>query len=100
MDSSRPINFGVLVPQGWRMDLVEIPDPIEKYETMTRVAQAADRAGYDSIWVFDHFHTDPTPEAGNDLRVLDDYGRAIPRIAYDQEPLQRFAQEVMPHFRS
>jgi F420-dependent oxidoreductase-like protein len=44
------------------MDLVEIPDPVEKYETMTRVAQAADRAGYDSIWVFDHFHTVPTPE--------------------------------------
>jgi hypothetical protein len=40
MDSSRPINFGVFVPQGWRMDLVEIPDPVEKYETMTRVAQA------------------------------------------------------------
>ena len=59
---SRPIRFGVFVPQGWRMDLVEIPDPVEKYETMTRVAQEADRAGYDSIWVFDHFHTVPTPE--------------------------------------
>ncbi|MBA3942979.1 MAG: LLM class F420-dependent oxidoreductase [Herpetosiphonaceae bacterium] len=44
------------------MDLVEIPDPVEKYETMTRVAQAAEGAGYDSIWVFDHFHTVPTPE--------------------------------------
>src|SRR5918997_2495610 len=62
MSTGRPINFGVFVPQGWRMDLVEIPDPVEKYETMTRVAQAADRAGYDSIWVFDHFHTVPTPE--------------------------------------
>src|SRR5919199_567265 len=59
---SRPIKFGVFVPQGWRMDLVEIPDPVEKYETMTRVAQEADQAGYDSIWVFDHFHTVPTPE--------------------------------------
>ena len=56
------VKFGVFVPQGWRMDLVEIPDPVEKYETMTRVAQAADEAGYDSIWVFDHFHTVPTPE--------------------------------------
>jgi len=62
MTPSRPINFGVFAPQGWRMDLVEIADPIEKYETMTRVAQAADCAGYDSIWVFDHFHTVPTPE--------------------------------------
>jgi F420-dependent oxidoreductase-like protein len=62
MSMNRSINFGVFVPQGWRMDLVEIPDPVEKYETMTRVAQAADQAGYDSIWVFDHFHTVPTPE--------------------------------------
>ncbi len=45
------------------MDLVEIADPIKKYETMTRVAQEADREeGWDSIWVFDHFHTVPTPE--------------------------------------
>jgi F420-dependent oxidoreductase-like protein len=57
------VRFGVFVPQGWRMDLVEIADPIEQYETMTRVAQAADaEAAWDSIWVFDHFHTVPTPE--------------------------------------
>jgi F420-dependent oxidoreductase-like protein len=61
-NGNRPVTFGVFVPQGWRMDLVEIPDPIEKYETMTRVAKEAETAGYDSIWVFDHFHTVPTPE--------------------------------------
>ena len=57
-----PIRFGVFVPQGWRMDLVEIKDPVEKYEAMTRVAQAADKGPWDAIWVFDHFHTVPTPE--------------------------------------
>ena len=56
------IQFGTFVPQGWRMDLVEIDDPIEQYEAVTRVAQAAEAAGYDSIWVYDHFHTVPTPE--------------------------------------
>ena len=57
------IRFGVFVPQGWRMDLAEIEDPIEKYEVMTRAAQAADEEeGWDSIWVYDHFHTVPTPE--------------------------------------
>jgi len=56
------IRFGVFVPQGWRMDLVQIKDPVEKYEAMTRVAQAADTGPWDSIWVFDHFHTVPTPE--------------------------------------
>lgn len=55
------IDFGVFVPQGWRMDLIEIRDPVEQYEAMTRVAQVAEAAGYDSIWVYDHFHTVPTP---------------------------------------
>src|SRR5262249_48670218 len=43
-------------------DLVEIKDPVEKYEAMTKVGKAAEEVGYDSIWVFDHFHTVPTPE--------------------------------------
>ncbi len=34
-----PIKFGVMVPQGWRMDLVDFPDPVEAFEAMTRVAQ-------------------------------------------------------------
>ena len=37
--------FGVFVPQGWRMDLAEIEDPIEQFEIMTRVARAADEVG-------------------------------------------------------
>lgn len=45
------------------MDLVEIADPVEQYEAMTRVAQAADALpAFDSVWVYDHFHTVPTPE--------------------------------------
>jgi len=55
------VKFGVFVPQGWKMDLIGIPDPAEQYEAMTRVARAADEAGFDSIWVYDHFHTIPTP---------------------------------------
>jgi F420-dependent oxidoreductase-like protein len=56
------VRFGLFAPQGWRMDLVEIADPIEQYEAMTRVARAADALpGYDSIWVYDHFHPIPKP---------------------------------------
>lgn len=55
------LKVGVIVPQGWRMDLVGIADPVEAYETMTRVAQEAETLGFDSIWLFDHFHTVPTP---------------------------------------
>ncbi|HEY4384038.1 MAG TPA: LLM class F420-dependent oxidoreductase, partial [Ktedonobacteraceae bacterium] len=56
------IQFGIGIPQGWTMDMVEIADPEEKYEAMTRAAKEADRLKYDSIWLFDHFHTVPTPE--------------------------------------
>jgi F420-dependent oxidoreductase-like protein len=56
------VQFGVFVPQGWRMDLVEIEDPVEQYEAMTRVAKVAEESGaYDSIWLYDHFHTVPEP---------------------------------------
>jgi F420-dependent oxidoreductase-like protein len=55
------VKFGVMVPQGWKMDLVGIPDPVEQYETMTRVAQVAEEVGFDSIWVYDHLHTVPVP---------------------------------------
>lgn len=55
------LKFGLIVPQGWRMDLVGISDPVEAYETMTRVALEAEALGFDSIWLYDHFHTVPTP---------------------------------------
>jgi F420-dependent oxidoreductase-like protein len=55
------MKFGVFVPQGWRMDLVELADPVEQWEAMTAVAKAADAGPWDSIWLFDHFHTVPEP---------------------------------------
>jgi F420-dependent oxidoreductase-like protein len=51
------LRFGLFVPQGWILDLVEIEDPIEQFEAMSRVAKTAERLGFDSIWLFDHFHT-------------------------------------------
>ncbi|HEY6115733.1 MAG TPA: LLM class F420-dependent oxidoreductase [Candidatus Dormibacteraeota bacterium] len=56
------VKVGVFVPQGWRMDLADVPDPVEKYETMSRCAVEAERAGYDAIFVYDHFHTVPDPQ--------------------------------------
>jgi len=57
------MKFGLALPQGWRMDLVDTKDPVEAYEMLTRVAQTADETGYDSIWLVDHFHTIPQPLA-------------------------------------
>jgi len=53
--------FGVFVPQGWKMDLVHIEDPVQAWEAMTNVAKAADAGSWDSIWLYDHFHTVPEP---------------------------------------
>lgn len=55
------LRYGIFAPQGWRMELVGINDPIEAYETMTRVAQHAEALNYDAIWLYDHMHTFPTP---------------------------------------
>ena len=55
------LQFGLLVPQGWTMDLAHIKDPLEAYETMTKVAQTADELGFASAWLVDHFHTIPHP---------------------------------------
>src|ERR671921_2915901 len=56
------MEFGVFVPQGWRMDLVEIEDPHEQYEAMTRVAKVAEESGGDdSILGYDYFPTPPPP---------------------------------------
>ncbi|TMG67509.1 MAG: LLM class F420-dependent oxidoreductase [Chloroflexi bacterium] len=44
------------------MDLADVPDPIEKYETMSRCAREAEQAGFDAVWLYDHFHTVPTPQ--------------------------------------
>jgi F420-dependent oxidoreductase-like protein len=55
------MKYGLSLPQGWSMDLADIKDPVEAYETMTRVAQTADECGYESVWLVDHFHTVPQP---------------------------------------
>jgi F420-dependent oxidoreductase-like protein len=55
------MKFGVFVPQGWKIDLAAIADPVEQFEAMTNVARVAEKGPWDSIWVFDHFHTVPKP---------------------------------------
>ena len=52
------MQFGAFIPQGWRLDLVDIM-PEDQWSTMQRVAWQAEQLGYDSIWVYDHFHTIP-----------------------------------------
>jgi F420-dependent oxidoreductase-like protein len=55
------VRFGVFVPQGWKMELVDFDSGPDKYAALRRVAKEADRLAYDSLWVYDHFHTVPVP---------------------------------------
>jgi F420-dependent oxidoreductase-like protein len=59
--ASHPFEFGVFVPQGWKMELSSIPDPEAKWAKAMEVAELAERLGYDSIWAYDHFHNVPFP---------------------------------------
>ena len=54
------MRFGAFVPQGWRLDLVGL-DVDEHWPTMLGVALDIERLGYESLWVYDHFHTVPEP---------------------------------------
>jgi F420-dependent oxidoreductase-like protein len=54
------MQFGAFVPQGWKMDLVGIPEP-EQWTAMLGVAERIESLGYDTVWVYDHFHTVPEP---------------------------------------
>ncbi len=55
------VTFGAFVPQGWKMDLVDIDGAEAKWEKTRDVAIDAEHAGYDSIWLYDHFHNVPKP---------------------------------------
>ncbi|MET9029572.1 LLM class F420-dependent oxidoreductase [Nocardia sp. NPDC004168] len=55
------MRFGIFVPQGWRLDLVGI-DPADQWGVMRDLAQRADaNPVWESLWVYDHFHTVPVP---------------------------------------
>jgi F420-dependent oxidoreductase-like protein len=54
------MRFGMFIPQGWRLDLAGV-STANQWATMRDLAQAADAGPFESIWVYDHFHTVPVP---------------------------------------
>jgi F420-dependent oxidoreductase-like protein len=55
------MRFGLFIPQGWRLDLVGIA-PDKQWPVMRDLAAYADGDDrWDSLWVYDHFHTVPMP---------------------------------------
>lgn len=59
-DVSRVL-FGMFMPQGWKMELSSIDGAEAKWQKAVELALLAERLGYDSIWLYDHFHNVPKP---------------------------------------
>jgi F420-dependent oxidoreductase-like protein len=54
------MRFGAFVPQGWRLDLAGIA-VTDHWQTIATAATKIESLGYESLWVYDHFHTIPVP---------------------------------------
>ena len=54
------MKIGAIVPQGW-IGEYDGWQPLDAWRRTTEVAQQAERLGFESIWLFDHFHTVPDP---------------------------------------
>ena len=54
------MRVGAVVPQGWTGEFHGW-EPTAAWARMIGVAQQAETLGFESIWLFDHFHTAPKP---------------------------------------
>lgn len=54
------MRIGIVVPQGWTGEY-RGRTAVDAWARTCSVATEADRLGFDSVWVFDHFHTIPEP---------------------------------------
>jgi F420-dependent oxidoreductase-like protein len=55
------IGFGVFAPQGWKTELRSIKGGEAQWAKCREIALRAEELGFDSIWVYDHFHNIPEP---------------------------------------
>jgi F420-dependent oxidoreductase-like protein len=56
------MRFGAFVPQGWRLDLVGI-EPARQWPAMLEIARRLEAGPWESLWIYDHFHTVPVATA-------------------------------------
>ncbi len=54
------MKVGLLAPQGWKGEY-DGWDPAEAWARTVELARQAEELGFESLWVFDHFHTVPDP---------------------------------------
>lgn len=80
------MRFGMFVPQGWRLDLAGI-EPAAQWDVMKGLAQHADAGPWESVWVYDHFHTVPVPtdEATHEAwTLMSAFGAVTERVRLGQ----------------
>ena len=54
------MKIGAMIPQGWRIDLHGI-SPEKQWDTILKASKDIEDLNYESVWVYDHFHTVPSP---------------------------------------
>lgn len=52
------MRFGTMVPQGWKHDLEDVAND-QQWDHILDAAHTIEADGWDSLWVYDHFHTHP-----------------------------------------
>jgi F420-dependent oxidoreductase-like protein len=61
MATDHPLTFGVFALQGWKMELAPVDGAAAKWDAIVDMAVLAEELGFDSLWVYDHFHNVPKP---------------------------------------
>jgi len=59
--ATAPLRFGVFAPQGWKLEYTGW-SAADAWARTVELAQLAERAGYDHLWVYDHVETVPRRE--------------------------------------
>ena len=76
------MKIGVIVPQGWTGEY-DGWDPAAAWQRTVEVAQRAEALGFESVWLFDHFHTVPEPTdeiTFESFTALTALGALVPRV--------------------
>ena len=62
VSGGHPLRYGAFVPQGWKLEYTGW-SAADAWTRSVELAQLAERAGYDHLWVYDHVETVPRREA-------------------------------------
>ena len=63
------MQVGLMTPQGWKGEY-DGWAPADAWARTVELSEQAEALGFESLWVFDHFHTVPAPDRGDHVRVV------------------------------